>query len=214
MTPRLPGPGNPIGGGEETFAALRTIWLMWLTFAGIAMVFSIVGPNWLNRWVPATDADLSRRHMIVLLLVIGSLWVLLFSNNAALAPFVQGFDAPEHLAYIKYVQERHALPLPNEGFEMFQPPLYYFLSAVALSLCGVSVDVHSGIVVLRFLTLIFGLLQLILVFLSLRLIFPGRLAAQLVGLALAAFLPMQIYLSHYVTNETLAATLTTASVYL
>jgi Flp pilus assembly protein TadD len=80
--------------------------------------------------------------------------------------------------------------------------------------CGVSVDAHSGILVLRFLTLIFGLLQLIVILLSLRLIFPGRLAAQLVGLVLAAFLPMQIYLSHYVTNETLAATLITASVYL
>jgi Flp pilus assembly protein TadD len=36
----------------------------------------------------------------------------------------------------------------------------------------------------------------------------------LVGLVLAAFLPMQLYLSHYVTNETVAATLKTASVYL
>jgi len=201
--PRFPGPGSPIGGGERSFAALGTIWLMWLMFAGIAVVLCLAGPKWLSRWVPATGGDLSRRHMIILLLVIGGLWVLLFSNNAALVPFIQGFAAPEHLAYIKYVQDHHALPWPDDGFEMFQPPLYYVLSAVALSVCGVSADAHSGTLVLRLLTLIFGLSQFILVFLSLRLIFPGRLVAQLVGLVLAAFLPMQLYLSHYVTNETL-----------
>jgi Flp pilus assembly protein TadD len=213
-TPRLPGPGNAVAGGEGTLTAFQTIWLVWLAFAGIAVVICTAGPNWLRRWVPATGGDLSRRHLTLLLLVIGGLWVLLFSNNAALTPFLQGFDSQGHLDYIKYVQERHALPLPNEGFEMFQPPLYYVLSALVLSVCGVSGDAHSGIVVLRFVTLIFGLLQFTLVFLSLRLIFPGRVAAQLVGLVLAAFLPMQLYLSHYVTNETLAATLVTASVYL
>jgi hypothetical protein len=50
-------------------------------------------------------------------------------------------------------------------------------------------------------------------FLCLRLFFPSRIDLQLIGLALAAFLPMQLYLGHYVTNETLAATLVTASLY-
>src|SRR5205814_2893398 len=36
---------------------------------------------------------------------------------------------------------------------------------------------------------------------------------QLVGGGLAAFLPMQLYLSHYPTNETLAALLVSASLY-
>ena len=213
--PRLPGPGNPIAGGEEPLRALRTIWPLWLMFAGIAAVILLAGRSWLGRLIqPETGAGLSRRQLVVLLLGIGSLWILLFWNNAGLMPSLHGFDSHGHLAYIKYVQERRALPLPTEGFEMFQPPLYYVLSAVALSFCGLSVDAQSAILVLRFLTLLFGLLQFTLVLLSLRLFFPGRLVAQLVGLVLAAFLPMQLYLSHYVTNETLAATLVTTSVYL
>jgi Flp pilus assembly protein TadD len=47
-----------------------------------------------------------------------------------------------------------------------------------------------------------------------RLLFPRRPGLQLAGLLLAAFLPMQLYLAHYVTNETLAATLGSASLYL
>jgi hypothetical protein len=211
-TPRFPGPGNPVAGGEETFRALGVIWPLWLMFAAIAVAIC-AGSRWIGRWLkPAAGGGLSRRQSTILLLVIGSLWALLIWNNAGLMPFLQGFDSQHHLDYVKYVQERRALPLPTEGFEMFQPPLYYVVSAVALSLGGLSVDTQSGILALRFLTLLFGLLQFALVFLSVRLCFPGRTAAQLVGLVLAAFLPMQLYLSHYVTNETLAATLATASV--
>jgi tetratricopeptide (TPR) repeat protein len=214
-TSRLPRPGNPVAGSEETFRALGAIWPMWLMFVGIAAAICLAGSRWIGRWLkPGASGGLSRRHITILLLVIGSLWGLLFWNNASLMPFLQGFDSQYHLDYIKYVQERRALPLPTEGFEMFQPPLYYVVSAVALSLGGLSVDTQSGILALRFLTLLFGLVQFTLVLLSLRLCLPGRTAAQLVALVLAAFLPIQLYLSHYVTNETLAATLVTASVYL
>src|SRR5207244_2057501 len=123
------------------------------------------------------------------------------------------YDFKDHVAYIKYIQERKALPLPNEGFEMFQPPLYYALSAGFLSMCGLSVNDDAAVIVLRSLTMIFGIANFIFVFLSLRLLFPGRLALQLIGLLIAAFLPMQLYLSHYVTNETLAATLAAATIY-
>src|SRR5207245_11322107 len=67
--------------------------------------------------------------------------------------------------------------------------------------------------VLRALKMIFGIANFIFVFLSVRLLFPGRIVAQAVGLLMAAFLPMQLYLSHYVTNETLAATLAAATIY-
>src|SRR5207244_12807404 len=128
-------------------------------------------------------------------------------------PFRVGFDSVAHRNYIKYVQERRALPLPNEGFEMFQPPLYYLLSAIALSAFHLSTADASAIVVLRFVTMLCGIAHFTLVFLALRQLFPGRVALQLVGLVLAAFLPMQLYLSHFVTNETLAAVLVSAAVY-
>ena len=72
----------------------------------------------------------------------------------------------------------------------------------------------AGVMVLRLLTMSFGLVHVVLVFLSLRLLFPAQIGRQMVGLVLAAFLPMQLYLSHYVTNETLAATLASATIYL
>jgi 4-amino-4-deoxy-L-arabinose transferase-like glycosyltransferase len=61
--------------------------------------------------------------------------------------------------------------------------------------------------------MLFGIAQFVLVFATLRLIFPNRPDLQLVGGGLAAFLPMHLYMSHYPTNETLAALLLSASLY-
>ena len=43
-----------------------------------------------------------------------------------------GFDAMAHEQYIQFIQEKHALPLPKDGWEMHQPPLYYAASAMLL----------------------------------------------------------------------------------
>jgi Flp pilus assembly protein TadD len=211
-TPQFPHAGNRLAWGERTISALANIWPSWIIFGAIALIICEVARRWLRRWQTSAQR-LPRGHVIALLLIIAGSWLLLFWNNAELLPYKHGFDAQPHLNYIKYVQERRALPLPTEGFEMFQPPLYYVLSAITLSSCGLSASDESAVVVLRVLTMLFGIAHFTLVYLCLRLFFPSRIDLQLIGLALAAFLPMQLYLGHYVTNETLAATLVTASLY-
>src|SRR5213082_319305 len=146
-----------------------------------------------------------------LLLILAGLWLLLFWNNSRLLPFHAGFDAKEHLKYINYIQEHRALPLANEGWEMYQPPLYYLIAAASLSACKLSINDPASILLLRLIGAFLGIAQFIFVFLSLRLLFSARTA--FVGLLLAAFLPMHVYLAQYVTNEMLAATLATATLY-
>ena len=58
-----------------------------------------------------------------------------------------------------------------------------------------------------------GLLHCWLLFLCLRLLFPANLAAQAVGLLIAAFLPVHLYLSQYVTNDPLAGLFVTSAFY-
>src|SRR5258708_13761668 len=95
---------------------------------------------------------------------------------------------------------------------MYQPPLYYMIGAAALSACKLSVNDPRSVVVLRLLGGFFGIAQFVLVFWSLRLLLPVR--AAFIGLLLAAFLPMHLYLPQYVTNEMLAETRATAGLYL
>jgi tetratricopeptide (TPR) repeat protein len=199
------GPGNSIGGGPSTFDIVRKIWPFWIVLSAIALVVILL-------WNIGCKPSRARWHEQILLLALVGLWLLLFWNNGRLLPFHGGFDSKEHLKYINYIQEHRALPLPTEGWEMYQPPLYYLIAAASLSVCGQSVDDAMSVYVLRWLGAIFGIVQFVLVFLSLRLLLPGR--AALIGILLAAFLPMHLYLAHYVTNEMLAAALATTTLYL
>src|SRR5207248_1001814 len=202
---KTPGPGNSIAGVEGTFDTLQKVWPFWIVLIAIASVavfiWNLSLKNCTTRWLEKT-----------LLLVLAGLWLLLFWNNSRLLPFHAGFDAQEHLKYINYIQEHRALPLASEGWEMYQPPLYYLIAAASLSACKLSINDSMSVVVLRLLGGFFGIVELILIFLSLRLLVPARTA--LVGFFLAAFLPMHLYMAHYVTNEMLTAALATATLYL
>jgi hypothetical protein len=202
---KTPGRGNSIAGGEHTFDAIKKLWPLEIALIAIPLGFAFL---WHVSFKESTTLRLER----MLLLMFVSLWLLLFWNNARLLPFHAGFDAKEHLDYINYIQEHRALPSPNEGWEMYQPPLYYLIAAGSLSACRLSINDSASIVVLRFIGGFLGIAQFILVFLSLRLLFTVRTA--FIGLLLAAFLPMHLYLAHYVTNEMLAAALATATLYL
>ena len=202
---QTPGPGNSIAGGEHTVDAIKKLWPVWIVLVAIASVGAFL-------WRVAFNQFTALRLEQVLLFIFTALWLLLFWNNARLLPFYAGFDSPEHLKYINYIQEHRSLPLPTEGWEMYQPPLYYLIAAASLSACQLSINDPMSIFVLRSFGAFFGIAQFVSVFLSLRLLFPARTA--FVGLLLAAFLPMHLYLAHYVTNEILAATLATAALYL
>ena len=215
-TPKFPGPGNPAAAGEQTIKVLWNIWPIWLGFLSIAVAIWLIGRWQLSRSSRSAADTRSgpwSRIEIAMLVLLAGLWAVLFWNNGRFMPLYAGFDSRSHLEYIRYIQERWTVPLPTEGFEMFHPPLYYALSAALLSLCRLSVNDRPGILVLRLLTMSIGVSHFVFVFLSLRFLFPNQIGRQFVGLLLAAFLPMQLYLSHYVTNETLAATLVTVAIY-
>lgn len=205
---KIPQPGNRVAGGESTFAALRQVWPAWLCFAAVAAGALIV-----LRWAQFHLRDHGPAGAALLVVLPAALWLLLSCHNARLLPVAVGFDAKAHLNYIKFLQERHALPLPRDGIQMFQAPLFYATGAALLSALGSSVNQPAGILILRSMTMCLGVIHFVLVFLTLRLLLPQQRAAQLVGLGLAAFLPMNLYLSHYCTNETLLALLVSASLY-
>ena len=202
---KTPGPGNLLAGNQHTFGAFKKNWPFWIILFAIASVVTLL-------WNIASKQLTARWRERILLLVLTGLWLALFWNNVRLLPFHAGFDQAEHLKYITYIQEHRAFPLPTEGFEMYQPPLYYLIGAAALSACKLSIYDPQSVVILRLLGGFLGIAQFVLVFLSLRLLLPVR--AAFIGLLLAAFLPMHLYMAQYVTNEMLAAALATAALYL
>lgn len=140
-------------------------------------------------------------------------WCVLFVNNFRFLNYNVGFDALDHIHYIKLIQARHSLPAAHEGRETHQPPLFYLICAGLLEIGRLNPTSSAGIAVLRAFTLSLGVAQLLCILGSLKIVFPSDRAKQLLGGIFAAVLPMHLFIFQYVTNESLIAALSAGAIY-
>ena len=200
-----PAPGNWLYKSEDIQSAFRESWPVLLLFAMVSAL-----AVWaLGQW------DWNLPGLVrVSGLILGAAWAMLFVHNFPLLPVMAGFDASGHRAYIEFILQHKSLPSADQGWEFFQAPLYYILGAGVLGAFGLRAEQPEAGQILGLMNLALVAVELALVLASLRLLFPGRRRLQLAGLLLAAFLPLQVYLLHYPTNETLGAVVTTAALFL
>jgi 4-amino-4-deoxy-L-arabinose transferase-like glycosyltransferase len=203
-------------GSRRMMDLLKRVWPVEAVFCAVslALVWGI------NRWLrhkrlPAgtLPARTSAKLIYGLLVIVLMAQTALFINDFRQIPRVMGFDAVAHEEYVQFIQQRHTLPLANDGWQMFQPPLYYLASTLLLESCGRSVGDDDAVYFLRAVNGVVCLVHCWVVLLCLRLLLPGNLPAQAAGLLVAAFLPPNLYLSQYVTNEPLAGFLVTVAIY-
>lgn len=119
--------------------------------------------------------------LIITLLLSGYLlW-----HNVRLYNPVNGFDASGHMAYINIILKEHRLPLPHQGWEMNQPPLYYLLASL-FTLLNVSPQIIG-----------------LILFIALALFIYRFTHSSLSVFAFCA-LPMAVYLVPLISNEYLS----------
>jgi hypothetical protein len=143
-------------------------------------------------------------------LIMVSIMVLAGNNMLKLGPDINdlGFDTREHLEYISYMLENHRLPLASEGWQMFQPPLYYCISLFLLLLSRLFMRPDYAYHLLTLFSFSCLLLIVEITYRLLREIFPENGKLQSCGLFVGALLPMNLYMCHFVGNEPLTAVLT------
>lgn len=139
-------------------------------------------------------------------------WAALTANNWHRLPVGIGFDVPAHLAYIDAIFTRHRIPLANEGWQMFQSPLYYLLAAPLQRLEYPPFGPLFYLRVLRLIGFACGAAQVELTYRALKLAFPRRGDLQGLGLIIGGLLPMNLYLSQTIGNEPLSALLSAAAI--
>jgi tetratricopeptide (TPR) repeat protein len=215
-------PGSYSYGLSRPLAALGTRWPTLLGFA----LLSCMGCWLLHKMglthtpdsnVPSTEPTAEWRYKYretLPVIALAGFWLFFFANNIATLPYLTGFDAQSHVDYVRYIEEHHALPTAGQGAEMFQPPLYYLLSAMLLKLLHLSVSDASGIAALRLLGLVTGIAHFVVVWAALRLLFPAERSKAGWGVVMAACLPPTLFLSQYITNEGFAAMLVSGCVWL
>jgi hypothetical protein len=134
-------------------------------------------------------------------------WVVLALHNLLELPLM-GFDFRQHSHYIAYVLLRTAIPLPSEGWQMFQPPLYYVLSALLAVPLLAAMTPSETLPWLRVIPMACGALQVVLCHRAGRAVFPERPELQVTATAVGGLLPINLYMSQNLGNEPLAALFT------
>jgi hypothetical protein len=134
------------------------------------------------------------------------LWTILFINNVSgRMPLELGFDAPDHIEYVRYLLKHHSIPLADYGWETYQPPFFYVLSSLILSFAGLISYGENAYFSLKLIPFLCGVGQIYLAYLTARILFSNSKTIQAVSVAVAALIPMNIYISHYFSNESLCA---------
>ncbi len=132
------------------------------------------------------------------------LWAILAVNNMFKIDYQVGFDIKWHIEYIEYIVTRGSLPLASAGWQMFQAPLNYVLSAPLYALLTKWVELPRVVQILRIVPVICGLLQIEIVYRAARLVFVERKDLQIVAIVTGSLLPMHTYMCQVVGNEPLA----------
>ena len=161
------------------------------------------GPH--GRWIGLTR---------VLFGLIAVFWLTLFLHNSPYLVPDRGFDAQGHLAYIAHFQKSWSVPLPGQDWQTHHPPLYHFVVARLLNVVGCAPDTPHGILTIRLFNLLLALTNIYIILACLRLVFPEHPRRWILGLVVAAFLPMHLYLYQYPTNHILGCTLASLAIYL
>lgn len=137
-----------------------------------------------------------------------AIWAVVFIHNASQIPLNMGFDVNGHLEYIQYILEHRTVPLANEGWQAYQPPLFYALSALLVSIAKLLSSSETAYMILKLIPFLCGVGQIFLAYFASKTLFPNSTNKQALCVTFAALIPMNIYISHYVSNESACAFLT------
>ena len=133
-------------------------------------------------------SNTNKLSTIILTVSIGLIFILQL-HNLLLFPILRGFDAGAHLEYVNFLKNNLRIPLAYEGWEMYQPPLYYLLVAFVSSPIGIK---------------IFGLLMWLLLTITSYKFFKKQfkdINISFIGTFITSSLPAVLYLTYTISNE-------------
>ncbi|MEE3329411.1 MAG: tetratricopeptide repeat protein [Myxococcota bacterium] len=174
----------------------------WFELGMLALLAAVAAIAW-NRF----DSPSGRQRAVAV--GVAASWVSLWWKSSGIEPGFTGFDYQHHIHYARFLIERGAVPLPSDGVQMYQPPLFYLLSVGWLKLFGISIGAPGAALALRALTFGLGLLNLFGLVAALRRVFPERCEASQLAVVFIGALPVHMLMMHAFANEILVATAST-----
>jgi len=192
----LPEPGRVIVRHALPFGAGLALCL------GLAFAIDARRPAWLRSQAVAAAGAFA--------LV---LWLAVFVTKTAALPAIMGFDSPAHMQYIEIIRTEWRLPLADEGFSTYHPPLAHGTTALLAWISGATPASASAGIVYRLVPFLSGLACVLFAGLTARRLWPSDERRVAVTLYTAAVLPVGVYMGAYLGNESMHAAWISASLY-
>ncbi len=135
--------------------------------------------------------------------IVAGVWGVFLCTSFWELPIPSGFDGLNHFEYFHLVVSGNWAPLAGESFSSYHPPLFYWVTAVLYLMLGVV----STAKVVKLVAFASGLCHVVVAGLLTRKFYPDHPLAFLVATLFAGFLPMNLYMSAYFSNEPFAGAL-------
>jgi hypothetical protein len=183
---------------ERTDQALWSslpVFLLTFLFVFLCICTDRLQPNWLDK--VHLSADAVRWLLLAALLVMAA-------NNFWKLPLEMGMDHKGHLQYIQHVAQTWRIPIATEGWQMFQPPLFYFLAATVYRSFLSFFNPEIVIRILKLIPFMFGAAHVEICYRTMRYAYPTRESTQIIGTLFGGLLPMNLYMSQSLGNEPLS----------
>jgi hypothetical protein len=152
------------------------------------------------RWSP-------KRSIVVVAAILGVGLLIHLKNASSFAPQNSPFDFVQHTEYIDYVSDTGWVPRPTDGFQMYQPPLYYWVAS------WIQGGTDGSLKRVQYLGAIAGWILALVAWLLVRQWFPRRPVCHVIAALFAVSLPMVLYMAPVVSNEVFAASMIAVAFY-
>ncbi|MAJ58597.1 MAG: hypothetical protein CBC48_00855 [bacterium TMED88] len=155
-----------------------------------------------------------RHAPTITLLFVSAVWATIYFYKAFRMPLPLGFDAHAHLTYIDYLLREGKPPTADYGFSTYHPPAFHTLVAVISRVTGIGPSSEWAAGLYRIVPMAAGWTTVWLTGRAARRLWPEEALRPSIAIAVAGLLPMNLYMSTYVSNESLHATWVSASLVL
>lgn len=132
-------------------------------------------------------------------------------NNTFHLDLKVGMDAGHHYFYLDHMLENKTLPLASDGMWAFRSPLFYLIAILPYAVLNSLFEVDTAQVLIRIVPVLMSLGMVEMLYRILRDLYPEAPEKIAIGTLIGAFIPINLYLFQFPSDEPaagLAGTLT------
>lgn len=187
----------------------------WILALAFILVSGASGVSAAGATAASVPAAIGGRHWPrTALVAVGVFWAAFFTLRVVWLPAAVGFDVEGHLAYLRFLAAEARLPTASDGWSMFHPPLYHLATAALRALFATTPDSVPDRIVLHAIPACAGFATAWIAGRVAALLAPERPGISAVAIAAAGLMPMNVYMSAFVSNESVHAAIVAGALWL